>query len=162
MHATHSRTGVNTLVPHACLGYRAVWVDGALRLALDVGVALQTGETGAGSCSLSLPALCIDPTGGRATGVDNIRSWGCSYKKEPVKLADIRLGSFPSLQVIIHTDRMERLHQMIDDTSQVFVFESNCKICRRSLTVAASHLKGGIEIDSLLGGLLHWLKGSPM
>jgi hypothetical protein len=81
--AADPRTGVHALVPHTRLVCRTLWVDGALRLALDVGVALQTGETGAGSCSLSFPAFCIDTTWGRTTGVDNLRArtGGCREKR---------------------------------------------------------------------------------
>ena len=59
--ATDPRTGVNTLVSNTCQGGGAVRVDGALWLALNVGVALQAGVTRAGSRPVPVGALSIDP-----------------------------------------------------------------------------------------------------
>ena len=54
-------TWVNTLVSNTCQGGGAVRVDGALWLALNVGVALQAGVTRAGGRPVPIGALSIDP-----------------------------------------------------------------------------------------------------
>ena len=56
------RTGVHTFISHTCLVSWAVRVDGAFRLALNIGVALQARQTCAGGGALSVAADGIDAT----------------------------------------------------------------------------------------------------
>ena len=69
-------TGVHTFVSHTCLVSRAVRVDGAFRLALNIGVALQARQTCAGGSALSVAADGIDATRRRPAWV-NGAGCGC-------------------------------------------------------------------------------------
>ena len=53
-------------------------VDGALRLAFNIGVPLQTRQTLAGSCSSPLIAHSIDATRRRIARVNDFRPWWLS------------------------------------------------------------------------------------
>ena len=59
MGATNSWTWVSTLVVHAGKGYGTLWIDGTFVLAFNVGVPLQTWETGARSRPVSFSTLGI-------------------------------------------------------------------------------------------------------
>ena len=69
-------TGVHAFVSHTCLVSRAVRVDGAFRLALNIGVALQARQTCAGGSALSVAADGIDATRRRPAWV-NGAGCGC-------------------------------------------------------------------------------------
>ena len=96
MDTTHPRTGVHALVPYTSLVHRTVRVDGALRLALYIGIALEAGQAGAGGRTLPIVTHSVDAARRRSTRVNRPRC--CCYKKDPVK---IWLRIFPLLQVII-------------------------------------------------------------
>ena len=70
--------GVAALVLDAGQRDGALRVDGALVLALDIWVALQAGETGAGGSAAPLATFGINPTGRGPTGIDYFRPrrWG--------------------------------------------------------------------------------------
>ena len=74
--STHTRTRVHTLVADTGQGGGTVGVDGALWLAFNVGVALETREASAGGCLVPIGALCIDTTGRGETGIYDLWS-GC-------------------------------------------------------------------------------------
>jgi hypothetical protein len=83
---THPRTGVLTLVVNASLVRGTVGVDGALMLALDVWVALETREADTGSGLVPFPALCIDTTRRWVARIDDLRSDGGRWR--PPTLAE--------------------------------------------------------------------------
>ena len=72
----HPRTGVHAFISHTCLVSWTVRVDGAFRLALNVGVALQARQTCAGGSALSVAADGIDATRRRPAWV-NGAGCGC-------------------------------------------------------------------------------------
>lgn len=71
---THPWTRIHTLVADTGQGGGTVGVDGALWLALNVGVALETREACAGGGLVSVGALCIDTTGRGETGIYDLWS----------------------------------------------------------------------------------------
>ena len=79
MAATHSRTRVFALLRDASQVGWTLLVDGALRLAFNIGVTLKTRQTLARGSTVSFIANCIDATRRWIAGVDNFRSWwlGC-------------------------------------------------------------------------------------
>ena len=74
--ATNSGAWVHAFVPHTCLVCGALWVDGALRLALDIRVTKHFRKAGAGCSLVSLSALCIDATRRGVARINYLRSWG--------------------------------------------------------------------------------------
>ena len=72
----HPRTGVHAFISHTCLVSWTVRVDGAFRLALNIGVALQARQTCAGGSALSVAADGIDATRRRPAWV-NGAGCGC-------------------------------------------------------------------------------------
>ena len=74
---TYARTGVPALVVDAGKVRGTFRVDCALMLTLHIGITLEARVTGAGGCSISLPALSIDATGTWSAGVNNFGSWCC-------------------------------------------------------------------------------------
>ena len=94
--AAHSRTRVHTVLLDAGQVPWALGVHHALRLALDVGVALQAGQAGTASRAASLRALGVDAAGGRATRIN--RSWCCSD-------GSVAAGErVPNVSLVTHTD----------------------------------------------------------
>ena len=76
VHTAHTGARVHALVPHTCLVSGALWVDGALRLALDIRVTKHFRKAGAGCSLVSLSALCIDATRRGVARINYLRSWG--------------------------------------------------------------------------------------
>ena len=76
MNPADPRTGVHTFISYTCLVSWAVRVDGAFRLALNIGVALQARQTCAGGSALSVAADGIDATRRRPAWV-NGAGCGC-------------------------------------------------------------------------------------
>ena len=73
---THTGAGVHTLVADTGQSLGAVRVDGALRLALNVRIALEAGETCTRGRLVPVGALGIDATGAGAAWVNNLRRRG--------------------------------------------------------------------------------------
>ena len=78
--ATDPRAGVHTLVSNTCQGAGTVGVDGALGLALNVGVALQARVTSTGGRSVPVGTLSIDTTGRGTAGINDLWSRGWRFK----------------------------------------------------------------------------------
>ena len=74
---THSWARVATLVADAGQVGGALGVNGALMSALHIGIALETGVTGAGGSSISFSALSIDATRTWSARINDLWSW-CS------------------------------------------------------------------------------------
>ena len=62
MGATDSRAGILTLLLNTCQVRGALLVDGALRLAFNVRVALETRQALTGGCPVSFIANRVSPT----------------------------------------------------------------------------------------------------
>ena len=75
MRTAHPRTRVPTLVVDAGLGAGALRVDGALRLALNVGVAGVVPDAGAGGGLGPHCALRIDAAGAGVAGLHLLNRW---------------------------------------------------------------------------------------
>lgn len=75
----HPRTGVHAFISHTCLVSWTVRVDGAFRLAFNIRVALQAGQTGAGGSALSVVTHRIDAAWRWSAWVNGARCGG--YKK---------------------------------------------------------------------------------
>jgi hypothetical protein len=78
MSATDPGTWVPALLVHAGQVGGTLLVDGALGLALNIGVAPEAGQALAGGRTVPVIANCIDSTGGGVAGVNYIRPWGSS------------------------------------------------------------------------------------
>ena len=79
----HPGAGVHTLVADTGQVPGAVRVDGALRLTLNVRVALEAGVTGTGGGSVPVGTLSIDPTGRGTAGINDL--WCRGYRRKIVK-----------------------------------------------------------------------------
>ena len=84
--STHTRAWVSTLVVDARLVGRAVWIDCALMLAFNVGIAFKTGQADASSCLVPFPALCIDSTRRWVAGIDDL--WANGSCRRPSALTE--------------------------------------------------------------------------
>ena len=104
--ATHvgKAANIHAFVSHTCLVSQAVRVDGAFRLAFNIRVALQAGQTGAGGSALSVVTHRIDAAWRWSAWVNGARCGG--YKKGPVRIC---MRSFPQLQTIIQSGRNDSL-----------------------------------------------------
>ena len=71
MGTTNSWTRILTLLPNACQVRGALLVDGALRLAFNVRVALETRQALTGGCPVSFIANRISPTGSGVARVND-------------------------------------------------------------------------------------------
>jgi hypothetical protein len=78
MDSTDPRTGIPALLVHAGQVGGTILVDCTLRLALNIGVALEARKTLARGSSVSVITNCIVSTGRRVAGVDDFRSVGGS------------------------------------------------------------------------------------
>ncbi len=74
MHATHAGTGIHALIAHASQHVGTVGIDGALGLALHIGVALEAGQAGAGRRTAPVPAFSVNTAGRRPAGVNDLWS----------------------------------------------------------------------------------------
>jgi hypothetical protein len=97
MHATHAGTGIHALVAHAGQHVRTVGIDGALWLALYIGVALKAGQAGAGRRTAPVPAFSVNTAGRRPAGVNDLWSGAGRCKRG-------RVGTF---QIAISTCRFK-------------------------------------------------------
>ena len=98
--ATDPGAGVPALVGHAGQAAGALLVDGALRLALHIGVALQARQAGAGCCPVPLIAHCIGATGRRSAGINYLWSVGGGCEKNKSFFSKLRF--FNLLVILIH------------------------------------------------------------
>jgi hypothetical protein len=78
MRTTDPRTGVSALLVNAGQVGGTLLVDCTLRLALNIGIALEARKTLARGSSVSVITNCIVSTGRRVAGVDDFRSVGGS------------------------------------------------------------------------------------
>ena len=78
--STDPRTGVHALVPHTCFVCWTLRIDGTLRFALDVRVALEAWKTGARGRLIPFPAFCVNATGRWVAGVDYLRPGASSCR----------------------------------------------------------------------------------
>ena len=83
---TDPGAGVHTLVSNTCQGAGTVGVDGALGLALNVGISLQSWVTSTGGCSVPVGTLSIDAAGRRSAGINNLwfRGWRGNFVKKKI------------------------------------------------------------------------------
>ena len=84
MGATHPGTGIPTLVVHAGLCVGTLRVDGALGLALDVGVARVVSDAGAGGGLCAHCALCVDAARRGVARLHKLNGWGCGWTEGKV------------------------------------------------------------------------------
>ena len=77
MHATHTRAGIFTLLLDTGKLGGTLLVDRALRLALNVRVALQSGQAGTTGSLVPFVANCIGSTGGRTAWIYDLWSGSC-------------------------------------------------------------------------------------
>ena len=72
--------GVRTLVAHAGQRIGAVRVDGALGLALHIGIALKARQAGAGRSTVAIATLGVDTAGRGSAGVNYLGPRRCCCK----------------------------------------------------------------------------------
>ena len=80
MGPAHPRAWVRTLVAHAGQRIGAVRVDGALGLALHIGIALKARQAGAGRSTVAIATLGVDTAGRGSAGVNYLRPRRCCCK----------------------------------------------------------------------------------
>jgi hypothetical protein len=93
MHATHAGTGIHALVAHAGQHVRTVGIDGALRLALHVRVALEAGQAGAGRRPAAVPAFGVNTAGRWPAGVNDLWSGAGRCKRGRVGKVQIAIST---------------------------------------------------------------------
>jgi hypothetical protein len=93
MHATHTGTGIHALVAHTGQHVGTVGIDGALWLALHIGVALEAGQAGAGRRTATVPAFSIDTAGRRPAGVNDLWSGAGRCKRGRVGKFQIAISN---------------------------------------------------------------------
>jgi hypothetical protein len=91
--ATHPGTGIHALVAHAGQHVRTVRVDGALWLALHIGVALEARQAGAGGRPAPLPAFSVNTAGRRPAGVNDLGSGAGRCKRGRVAKCQIAIST---------------------------------------------------------------------
>jgi hypothetical protein len=141
---THPRTGVLTLVVNASLVRGTVGVDGALMLALDVGVALETGEADTGSGLVPFPALCIDPTRRWVARIDDLRSDGGRWR--PPTLAE----GITNVALVADTDG-----DMVPDVA-VGVDPTETRTWVLALPSDTGLVRGAVRVDHTLRSAVGW------
>jgi hypothetical protein len=93
MHATHAGTGIHALVAHAGQHVRTVGIDGALGLALHIGVALEARQAGAGRRTAPVPAFSVNTAGRRPARVNDLWSGAGRCKRGRVGKFQIAIST---------------------------------------------------------------------
>lgn len=138
MGAADSRTGILTLLLNTCQVRGALLVDGALRLAFNVRVPLETRQALTGGCPVSFIANCVSPTRSGVARVNDFwpPSGGCD------SVASVKGISLVSL--VADTNR----HMIPDPTVGIDATETGTRVL--TLSGDAGQLLGAVRVDHTL------------
>ena len=144
MGATHTRTWVSTFVVDACLVGGAVWIDCALVLAFNVGIAFKTRQTDAGSCLVPFPTLRVDSTRRWVAWIYNLWANGSCWWSSTLTegISDVALVTDADWHMVSHA------------TISIDTTEARAWVL--ALASDASLVRGAVRVDDTLWPAVGW------